>query len=204
MGSTLTYWIWRKRKSIKLKKKFFHQNGGFILRQKISTRGAETFKIFTLEELERATNNYNASNIVGQGGFGVVYKGVLSDNRTVAIKRSILVDASQTEQFVNELDILSQINHRNVVKLLGCCLENQVPILVYEFIANGTLYYHIHEAGDVASISLDNRLRIAVETAEALAYLHSAASMPVLHRDIKSANILLDENFTAKVADFGL
>ncbi|RWR83286.1 putative wall-associated receptor kinase-like protein 16 [Cinnamomum micranthum f. kanehirae] len=204
MGGGWTYWASKKRKRIKLKEKFFQQNGGFLLQQKISTRGVETFRIFTLEELERATNNYDTSNIVGEGGFGVVYKGVLSNNRTVAIKRSKIIDASQTEQFVNELAILSQINHRNVVKLLGCCLEDQVPILVYEFIPNGTLYDHIHEAGNVTSISLEDRLRIAVETAEALAYLHSATSMPVLHRDIKSANILLDDNFTAKVSDFGL
>ncbi|XXG50342.1 hypothetical protein AAC387_Pa02g4374 [Persea americana] len=204
IASTWTFWLWRKRRSMKLKEKFFQQNGGLMLQQKISTRRSDTFKIFTVEELERATNNYDASTIVGQGGFGIVYKGVLPNNRIVAIKKSKLVDASQINQFINELDILSQVNHRNVVKLLGCCLEDQVPILVYEFISNGTLYHHIHEAGHLPSISLDDRLRIATEIAEALAYLHFAASMPIFHRDIKSANILVDNNFIAKVADFGV
>ncbi|XXG50330.1 hypothetical protein AAC387_Pa02g4363 [Persea americana] len=204
IASTWTYWLWRKRRSMKLKEKFFQQNGGLMLQQKISTRRSDAFKIFTIKELERATNNYNASTIVGQGGFGIVYKGVLPNNRIVAIKKSKLVDASQIDQFINELDILSQVNHRNVVKLLGCCLEDQVPILVYEFFSNGTLYHHIHEAGHFPSISLENRLRIATEIAEALAYLHSSASMPIFHRDIKSANILVDNDFTAKVADFGV
>ncbi|RWR74595.1 putative wall-associated receptor kinase-like protein 16 [Cinnamomum micranthum f. kanehirae] len=204
IASTWTYWLWRKRRSIKLKEKFFQQNGGLMLQQKINTSRIDTFKIFTIEELDRATNNYCASKIVGQGGFGIVYKGVLPNKKVVAIKKSKLVDASQIGQFINELDILSQVNHRNVVKLLGCCLEDQVPILVYEFISNGTLYHHIHEAGHLPSISLENRLRIATEITEALAYLHFAASMPIFHRDIKSANILLDNNFTVKVADFGV
>ncbi|RWR74573.1 putative ATP binding protein [Cinnamomum micranthum f. kanehirae] len=204
IGSTWTYWMWRKRRSIKLKEKFFQQNGGLLLQQKICSRKGDTFKIFTIEELKRATNNYNDSTIVGQGGYGIVYKGILPNNKIIAIKKSKLVDVSQIEQFINELDILSQINHRNVVKLLGCCLEDQVPILVYEFVSNGTLYHHIHKAEHLPSISIENRLRIAAETAEALAYLHSAASIPIIHRDVKSANILLDKNFTAKVSDFGI
>ena len=199
------YWGLKKRKFIRLKEKFFQQNGGLMLQQQLSRQEGsdETIKIFTAGELEKATNKYDESNIVGRGGYGTVYKGTLTNGRIVAVKKSKMIDKSQIEQFINEVLVLSQINHRNVVKLLGCCLETEVPLLVYEFITNGTLFNYIHGERKASTISWEVRLRIATETAGVLSYLHSATSTPIIHRDVKSTNILLDDNYTAKVSDFG-
>nr|GFB26065.1 wall-associated receptor kinase 2-like [Tanacetum cinerariifolium] len=120
-------------------------------------------------QLRKATNNYSQEQIVGRGGYGLVYKGVLSDKRVVAIKKSKIVDGSQVEQFIS----------------------------------NNTLYHHIHhKLGGMSWLSWENRLRIAVEVAGALAYLHSKTIRPIIHRDVKSTNILLDDKHTVTVSDF--
>ncbi|KEH39811.1 wall-associated receptor kinase-like protein [Medicago truncatula] len=212
---TFSYLMYHKRKFIKMKEKFFEQNGGLILKQKLSTRedsssqtrqdsSTQSAKIFTQDQLNKATKNFDENLIIGKGGFGTVFKGLLDDKRIVAIKKSKIIDRSQIDQFINEVVVLSQINHRNVVKLLGCCLETEVPLLVYEFVTNGTLSGFIHtQSNKVNNETWKTRLKIAAEVAEALSYLHSYASIPIIHRDVKSDNILLDRTNTAKVSDFG-
>ncbi|PPD98354.1 hypothetical protein GOBAR_DD04603 [Gossypium barbadense] len=210
LGTWRLYKVLERRKDIKLKHKYFKRNGGLLLQQRFSNNdgNVENIHVFASNVLEKATDYYNDNRILGRGGQGTVYKGMLTDGSIVAIKKPILkeekiLDEKKLEQFINEVILLSQINHRNVVKLLGCCLETKVPLLVYEFIPNGTLYQLIHEPNEEFPLNWEMRLRITSEIANALSYLHSAASVPIYHRDIKSSNILLDDKYRAKVSDFG-
>ncbi|KAL5834204.1 hypothetical protein ACOSQ4_013701 [Xanthoceras sorbifolium] len=195
IGTWRLYKFLKRKKEIKLKQKLFKRNGGLLLQQKLfSNEGnLENTKLFTSKELEKATNNYDANRIIGKEDKALI----------VAIKKSKIMYESSVEQFINEVVILSQISHRNVVKLLGYCLETNVPFLVYEFIPNGTLCQYIHDQTKEFPITWEMRLDIALEVANTLSYMHSAASISIYHRDVKSTNILLDDKYRAKVSDFG-
>ncbi|CAN6451528.1 unnamed protein product [Victoria cruziana] len=168
-------------------------------------RRCRNVRIFTYEELEKATDGFSASNELGDGGFGIVYYGVLSDGRKVAVKRLFEHSLNRVEQFMNEIEILSNIQHINLVQLHGCTTRNSRELLlVYEYVDNGTVGDHLNGSRAAEGcLTWTLRLNIAVKTAEALAYLHQLKP-PIVHRDVKSSNILLDKNFDAKVSDFGL
>ncbi|KAL7171289.1 hypothetical protein ACSBR2_036021 [Camellia fascicularis] len=187
-------WMECKRRK---KHRNFQQNGGSLLKN-------QRIRIFSEKELVKATEN--------RGGSGAVYKEVLANGSLVAVKKPNVADKTKIkhfqrevikQEFQHEISIVSQVNHKIVVKLLGLCLETKFSSLIYEFISNGSLFDHLHVKRSVMLKSWANRLRIAAEISLALDYLHSLADPPIIHRDVKSMNILLDEKFTTKVSNFG-
>ncbi|XP_042019134.1 LEAF RUST 10 DISEASE-RESISTANCE LOCUS RECEPTOR-LIKE PROTEIN KINASE-like 1.4 [Salvia splendens] len=160
-------------------------------------------QVFNYSEFVVATNNFDPSKELGDGGFGTYIMGVLSDGRVVAVKRLYENNFKRVEQFMNEVEILTQVRHVNLVALFGCTSKrSRELLLVYEYIPNGTVADHLHANRSASGLlSWPVRLNIAIETAEALAYLHKS---DIIHRDVKTNNILLDNDFHVKVADFGL
>ena len=175
-------------------KEYFDKNGGPILKE------VSNIKIFKKEQLKPILKS---CNIVGKGAFGEVYKGLLDDKQVAVKKPAVNVDTAQKGQFANEVIIQSRIIHKNIVRLIGCCLEVDVPILVYEFISKGSLDNILHGHKKEA-LNLDQRLCIAAESAEGLAYMHSKTTNTILHGDVKPANILLNDEFVPKISDFGI
>ncbi|KAL6649524.1 hypothetical protein ACP70R_013748 [Stipagrostis hirtigluma subsp. patula] len=159
---------------------------------------------YSYREIERATNGFAEDQRLGTGAYGTVYAGRLADGRLVAVKRIRQRDNAGLERVMNEVKLVSSVSHRNLVRLLGCCIEQGQQILVYEFMPNGTLAEHLQRERGPAAVPWTVRLRVAAETAKAIAYLHSEVHPPIYHRDIKSSNILLDYEYNSKVADFGL
>ncbi|KAL9387792.1 hypothetical protein Peur_020916 [Populus x canadensis] len=158
---------------------------------------------FTYEELAMATENFSNANLLGQGGFGYVHKGILANGTVVAIKQLKSGSGQGEREFQAEIEIISRVHHRHLVSLVGYCITGSQRMLVYEFVPNYTLEFHLHGNGN-PTMSWSTRMRIAVGSAKGLTYLHEDCQPKIIHRDIKAANILIDQSFEAKVADFGL
>lgn len=165
--------------------------------------GNSSVPLYPYREIERATNCFSETQMLGTGAFGTVYAGKFQDDELVAIKKIKYRDTNSIDQVLNEIKLLSSVSHPNLVRLLGCCIEEGEQILVYEYMPNGTLSQHLQRERS-NGLPWTTRLTIASETANAIAYLHSAMNPPIYHRDIKSSNILLDHSYKSKVADFGL
>ncbi|KAG9130131.1 hypothetical protein Leryth_019949 [Lithospermum erythrorhizon] len=159
---------------------------------------------FKYENLEKATNYFDDSRKLGQGGAGSVFKGTLPNGNVVAVKRLFFNTRQWVDEFFNEVNLISGIQHKNLVKLLGCSIEGPESLLVYEFVPNKSLDQYLFDKEKVKILSWKERFNIIVGTAEGLAYLHGGSEIRIIHRDIKSSNLLLDENLNAKIADFGL
>ncbi|XP_037497723.1 receptor-like serine/threonine-protein kinase ALE2 isoform X2 [Jatropha curcas] len=171
--------------------------------------GAMTYtgsaKVFTLNDIDKATNKFDSSRILGEGGFGLVYSGRLDDGRQVAVKVLKRDDQHSGREFLAEVEMLGRLHHRNLVKLIGICTEEHTRCLVYELIPNGSVESHLHGVDkETDPLDWESRMKIALGAARGLAYLHEDSSPRVIHRDFKSSNILLEHDFTPKVSDFGL
>ncbi|XP_075643684.1 wall-associated receptor kinase 17-like isoform X1 [Castanea sativa] len=201
----------KPRQLFEAKEEYFIRNGAMLLEKQITCnqgRDIEPIKIFSAKDIQQATNNYDPNLIIGSV-IATVYKGTL-DEREVAIKVKgppmhwpfeMVVDF-----FLNQVTIKQLISHKNVMRVYGCCLETEIPMLVFELISNGTLFDHLHgQCNEIpCRISWLERVRIVTETSYALCYMHYGRPRPIVHLNVKSSNIFLDESWIAKVSDFGL
>ncbi|KAK6142301.1 hypothetical protein DH2020_022649 [Rehmannia glutinosa] len=160
--------------------------------------------LFDLATIATATNNFSRENKIGEGGFGPVYKGNLSAEEVIAVKRMSRTSAQGPEEFKNEVILIAKLQHRNLVRILGCCIQGEEKMLIYEYMQNKSLDYFIFDQNRSALLSWPKRFDIIMGIARGLLYLHHDSRLKIVHRDLKTSNILLDDNLNAKISDFGL
>ncbi|KAG2681715.1 hypothetical protein I3760_11G157100 [Carya illinoinensis] len=185
---------------------FFRKKGASSDKQTIKDdEGIRNVNMYTYKELRVATNNFSPANKIGEGGFGCVYKGTLRDGSVAAIK-VLSADSSQgVREFLTEINVISEVEHDNLVKLYGCCAEGNHRILVYGYLENNSLAQTLLGGGHSSvQFSWQTRHKICIGVAQGLAFLHEGVQPHIIHRDIKASNILLDKDLTPKISDFGL
>ncbi|CAO2036500.1 unnamed protein product, partial [Urochloa humidicola] len=186
--------------------------GFYVQRQKTGKLSREQQELYSIvgrpnvcsySELRTSTENFSSTNLLGEGGYGSVYKGTLINGSMVAVKQLSETSHQGKNQFIAEIETISRVQHRNLVKLHGCCLEGKNPLLVYEYLENGSLDKALFGDGQL-TLDWPTRFEICLGIARGLAYLHEESSIRVVHRDIKASNVLLDANLNPKISDFGL
>lgn len=213
---SLFLWIYYRRNSANFHRRNVRSSDGEkgfvglapILRKfssnKMMGNNKSSVPLIDYEVLEKATNIFQESNVIGEGGFGRVYKACLEDNLYVAVKKLECTDKDSEKEFENEVDILSKIQHLNVIQLLGYTIHGESRLIVYELMENGSLETLLHGPSHGEALTWHMRMKIALDAARGLEYLHEHCKPAIIHRDLKSSNILLDANFNAKLSDFGL
>ncbi|XP_059278766.1 cysteine-rich receptor-like protein kinase 2 [Lycium ferocissimum] len=197
VGVVIGIYVW-KNKQIQKKRKGANDAEKLV---KILHDNSLNFKYSTLD---KATGSFDEANKLGQGGFGMVYKGVLADGREIAVKRLFFNNKHRAADFYNEVNIISSIEHKNLLRLLGCSCSGPESLLVYEFLPNQSLDRFIFDPVKGKALNWEKRFEIIIGTTEGLVYLHENTKTRIIHRDIKASNILLDSRLRAKIADFGL